>query len=100
METAFYILIYLKTPKGFESFGRFYIGDKEDLARELFDQLKGGDEWMDDCILQIDLMETKNDLPVNLKVIGCTLTELAENCKIITKEAFKIFALSQPNTSK
>ena len=45
------------------------------------------------CILQIDLMETKNNLPVNIKVIGCTLEQLAENCKIITKEVFKMFVL-------
>jgi hypothetical protein len=35
-------------------------------------------------------METRDDLPVNLKLITCTLEELAENCKLITKEIFKI----------
>jgi hypothetical protein len=93
METSFYILIYIKTPRGFESFARFYIGDKKELALHLFDKLKGNDELFEDCILQIDLMETKNGLPVNIKVIGCTLEELTENCKTITKEAFKIFTL-------
>ena len=83
----------MKTPKGFESFARFYIGNREELARHLFNQLKGSGEKIDDCILQIDLMETKNNLPVNIKVIGCTLEEMAENCKVITKEAFKIFSL-------
>jgi len=93
METAFYILIYIKTVKGFESFGRFYIGDNEELAYQLFKKLKGNEEWVGECILQIDLMETKNSLPVNIKVIGCTLEQLAENCKIITKEVFKMFVL-------
>jgi hypothetical protein len=93
METAFYILLYIKTPKGFESFARFYIGNREELARHLFDQLKGSGEEIDDCILQMDLMETQNNLPVNIGVIGCTLEEIAENCKVITKEAFKIFTL-------
>jgi hypothetical protein len=55
--------------------------------------LKGSGEEVDNCILQMDLMETKNNLPVNIKVIGCTLEEMAENCKVITKEAFKIFTL-------
>ena len=94
METSFYILIYIKTPRGFESFARFYIGDNEELARHLFKKLKGSEGLIDDCILQMDLMETKNNLPVNIKVIGCTLEELAENCKTITKEAFKIFTLN------
>ena len=91
METAFYILLYIKTPKGFESFARFYIGNRAKPARQLFDKLKGSTEEPDDCILQMDLMETKNNLPVNIKVIGCSLEEMAENCKVITKEAFKIF---------
>ena len=64
------------------------------MAHHLFEKLKGSEELIDDCILQMDLMETKNNLPVNIKVIGCTLEELAENCKMITKEAFKIFTLN------
>jgi len=93
METAFYILLYMKTPKGFESFARFYIGNQAEIALHLFGKLKGTTDKMDDRILQMDLMETRNNLPVNLKVLGCTLEEMAENCKIITKEAFKIFTL-------
>jgi len=93
METAFYILLYMKTPQGFEPFARFYIGNKEDLARQLFDRLKGSGEEIEERILQMDLMETQNNLPVNIKVIGCTLEEMAENCKVIAKEAFKIFTL-------
>ena len=93
METAFYILLYIKTPRGFESFARFYIGDKEELARNLFEKLAGNGEDLDNCILQMDLMETQNNLPVNIKVLGCTLEEMAGNCKIIAKEAFKIFTL-------
>jgi len=93
METAYYILLYIKTPRGFESFARFYIGNKERLARQLFDKLKGRGEELDNCILQMDLMETRNNLPVNLKVIGCTLEEMTENFKVITREAFKIFTL-------
>ena len=93
METAFYILLYIKTPLGFESFARFYIGNRDETARHLFGKLKGSVEEINDCVLQMDLMETKNNLPVNIKVIGCTLAEMAENCKVITKEAFKIFTL-------
>ena len=93
METAFYILLYIKTPRGFESFARFYIGNKEELARNLFEKLTGNGEDLDNCILQMDLMQTRNNLPVNIKVLGCTLEEMAGNCTIIAKEAFKIFTL-------
>ena len=68
--TSFYILTYIKTPRGFESFARFYVGNKNELARHLFDKLKGSREKIDDCVLQMDLMETQNNLPVNIKVIG------------------------------
>ena len=93
METVFFILLYMKTHRGFESFARFYIGNKEASALNLFSKLKGTEEELDNRILQLDLMETRNNLPVNIKVIGCTLEEMAENCKIISKEAFKIFTL-------
>ena len=83
----------MKTPMGFESFARFYIGNQGETALHLFGKLKGTTDKMDDRILQMDLMETRNNLPVNLKVLGCTLEEMAENCKVITKEAFKIFTL-------
>lgn len=83
----------MKTPKGFESFARFYIGNKEELVRELFAKLKGTTKDPENWILQMDLTETQNNLPVNIELIGCTLEEMAENCKVITKEAFKIFAL-------
>jgi len=93
METAFYILIYIRTAKGFESFGRFYIGDNEELAHQLFKKLKGNQEFVEENVLQMDLMETKNNLPINIKVMGCTLEQLAENCRIITKDVFKMFVL-------
>jgi hypothetical protein len=93
METAFYIILNIRTPKGFESFARFYIGNRKESARRVFDKLVGTEEAIDSCILQMDLMETKNNLPVNIKVIGCTLEEMAENCKVITKEAFKLLIL-------
>jgi hypothetical protein len=34
-------------------------------------------------------MEIEKGLPVNLDFITCTLNQLAENCRIITKELFK-----------
>jgi hypothetical protein len=40
-------------------------------------------------------MKTINDLPVNIQMISCPLDELAESCKIITKETFKLFNLKE-----
>ena len=41
----------------------------------------------------MDLMEIKNGLPVNLDVMGCTLEDVTDNSRIITKEAFKFYNL-------
>ena len=70
----YFIYCYILRPRRvLRVLARFYIGNKDELARQLFDKLKGSGEEIDDCILQMDLMETRNNLPVNIKVIGCTL---------------------------
>ncbi len=86
-------MISAKTDEGFESFGKFYIGCNADIAKQVFNKLKGDPEVKEDYMLLLELMETRNGLPVNLKVIGCTLTELADNCKTITAEIFKAATL-------
>lgn len=90
METQFYIVLTLKTHKGPESFAKFFIGNKRDKAFAIFNKLKGIKDISDKDILYIDFMETKENLPVNLDMITCTLEQLAENCRIITKELFKL----------
>lgn len=89
METAFYIILNIKTPSGFESFGKICIGKDSQSATTLFRQLSGLEPPCDDCALQLDLVELRDGLPVNLQVLGCTLQQLAENIKLITKETFK-----------
>ena len=93
METTFYIKFTIKTPKGFESFGQFFIGNNREAAAAIFEKLKGAHDVDESTILQLDFIETKNELPVNIKVLQCTLNEMAENCKIVTKEVFKSFVL-------
>ena len=89
METQFYISITLKTHKGFESFAKFFIGNNRERAYAIFRKLEGTREVSEKNVLYIEFVETKLDLPVNLDVITCTLNQLAENCKVITKELFK-----------
>lgn len=88
METQFYITITLKTHKGLESFAKFYIGNNRQLAFNIFRQLKGSQNVSEKNILYFDFLETEKGLPVNLDFITCTLNQLAENCRIITKELF------------
>ena len=95
MDTQFHIVLTLKTSRGLESFAKFFIGNNRDRAYAIFRSLKGTDKVSEQSILYIDFMETKGGLPLNLKMITCTLNQLAENCKLITKELFKLKSLEE-----
>ncbi|MBS1578046.1 MAG: hypothetical protein JST29_00225 [Bacteroidetes bacterium] len=88
METQFYITITLKTHNGLESFAKFFIGNSRHRALDIFKQLKCSRSVSEKNILYFDFMEIEKGLPVNLDCITCTLNQLAENCRIITKELF------------
>ena len=92
---TFYVLASIRTEDGFESFGKFNLGNSRRAAAAVFRQLKGSPEINRKTMLTMELMETVNQLPVNLHIIACTLEELSHNCKIITKETFKLHNLEQ-----
>jgi hypothetical protein len=96
MQAKFYIICHIKTPAGPEAYGRFEIGDDREAAAELFAKLKGDKEVNEQNILCIELMETSNGLPFNINILSCTLDQLTENCRIITKEIFTQYNLGQP----
>ena len=88
-------MLSIRTGDGFESFGKFNLGNKRKAAADVFRQLRGTPSVDEKTILTIDLVETTNGLPLNLHILGCTLEELAENCKIIAKETFKLLNLKR-----
>jgi hypothetical protein len=89
MDTQFCLVITLKTTKGTENIGRFHLGNDREKALAIFRKLKGTTDVTETNLLAFEFRETKEELPLNLKMISCTLEELAENCKMITKELFK-----------
>ena len=95
MKTTFYLLLSLKTAKGHESFGKFFLGEDEAVARQTFSLLKGTADVGESDVLLLELMETRQGLPFNLNVLGCTLSELGENCKMIAMETFKATNLKE-----
>ena len=90
METQFYITLTLKTCNGPEPFAKFFIGNNRSKAHAIFHKLHGTNEVNEKNVLYLDFIEAHEGLPVNLNVISCTLKQLMENCKIITKEVFKL----------
>ena len=94
-QNNFYVLLSLRTGEGFESFGKFNLGNKRKVALNVFKQLQGSPAVDDHTMLTVELMETVNELPLNLNILGCTLDELAYNCKIIARETFKLHNLKK-----
>jgi hypothetical protein len=90
MKTTFSIELSLKTREGLERFATFSVGNKREKAYAIFNQLKGEPEVTEKDFLFIDLIETATGLPADLKMISCTLNQLAKNCKTITREFFKL----------
>jgi len=93
METLFYINLNIKTITGHQVFGKYYIGNDREVASAIFTQLKGSNQVGEENVLQLDFIEKVNGLPVNIQVLGCTLSQLSENCGIITREIFKMHNL-------
>lgn len=68
---------------------KFFIGNNREVAYAIFKKLRGSDEVNEANVLYLDFIESWEGLPKNLKVKSCTLQQLSENCRIITKELFK-----------
>ena len=94
-QTTFTIRLNIKTCHGFECFGKFFLSNKRKYATAIFDQLKGEKKKKKKNVLQFDLVESINGLPASIQVISCSLEELAENCKLITKETFMVINMEE-----
>jgi hypothetical protein len=94
-QNIFYALLSIRTADGFESFGKFNLGNNKKAANAIFKQLDGTPVINENTMLTIDLVETIDELPLNLNIIGCTLEEMAYNCKIMVKERFKLLNLKR-----
>jgi len=79
----------MRTVNGFETFSKFFTGNDRNFVYSVFTKLKGDKNTNNKSMLRIELIETTHGRPLNIKVISCSLEELAENCKIMVKELFK-----------
>lgn len=94
-QSTFFIVLNIRTGTGYECFGKFFIGNNRRSAGAIFDQLKGRKNVDEKSLLQLDLMESVNGLPTNMQMLSCSLEDLAENCKIITKERFRLLNMEE-----
>ena len=89
MKSTFYIMLSVKSVGRYECFGEFFLGNDGRHAEAVFSQLKGQDESNKQAVLNLDLVEIKEELPATVKTIYCTLDDLATNTKLITREVFR-----------
>jgi hypothetical protein len=93
MSIEYRIALHARTAAGFDTFGEFFIGSDRQAAKELFNTLKGSPDDIEDGLLLMELREMNRNLPVDIQMIHCTLDQVAENCRLITKNQFKTFNL-------
>lgn len=89
MISGWKIRFTMKTVNGFESICEFYAGNNKAIATAIFNALEGNDTAGNNDILQFDLLEMRKGLPCNLQIKHCTLSEMTNNCRILTREIFK-----------
>ena len=93
MAIEYRIALHARTASGFDTFGEFFIGNDCQVAKELFNTLKGSHDNIELGVLVMELQEINRNLPVDIQMIHCTLDQVAENCRLITKDQFKTFYL-------
>jgi hypothetical protein len=93
METFFQISLYIKTPSGFETYGKFDLGSDKDQAAAIVAQLKGTDDISEHSVLYMDFTEVRNGIPLPVRIMHCTLDDVVYNVRIITRDVFKNLSL-------
>jgi len=100
MNSEYRIALHGKTPTGFETYAEFHIGTDRAAANRLFGQLKGSPDHIEDGILFMELQSIHRGLPIDIRMIRCTLDELTENCRAITKCLFNLFSLQETQSGR
>jgi hypothetical protein len=93
MPTEFRIAVYARTTSAFDTIGEFFIGSDREDACQLFKSLKGSPDDLEDGVLLMDLRELNRSLVFDIHMIQCTLDQVADNCRLITKHQFKALNL-------
>lgn len=94
MEGMYSVVVNIRTLKGMQEIGTFFIGSDTGFAHSIFDGLVGDPTLNGEPIIRIDLViKTGKTPPILLKSLMCTLNQYAENCKVIARDTFTFFTL-------
>jgi hypothetical protein len=89
MAEEYLIMFHTKSGEELETFGEFFVGEDDEAATNLFSSFQGSTDNSTAALLFVELRKMFRGLPVDSKMIHCTLEELAINCKLIAREAFR-----------
>jgi len=89
MEATFEISLNMKTCRGIETYGCFTVGVDGKFAQELFGLLDGTEDVSPEAVMTVDLVKRQEGILYPLALKHCSLEQLGENIKRITKELFK-----------
>jgi hypothetical protein len=95
MAIEYRIALHARTASGLDTLGEFFIGSDRHAANELFDALKGSPDDIEHGLLLMELQEISRNLPLDIQMIHCTLDQVAENCRTITKNQFRTLNLKE-----
>lgn len=99
MESEFELLISFRTPGGFKLCAQYFLGNDRTFAEDVFAGLSGRKDADDNAPLHLDLTEKTGNIPVKIKTLGCKFGELAGNCRSITRELCRAYAI-EPDDNK
>jgi hypothetical protein len=94
MKTIYSIIVNIRVPGGYAETAQFFIANAKSDATEMFNLLHGQHTTGTTPLLRMDLVaRDSNGMDTIFDSLDCTLQELTENTKIITKETFKLLNL-------
>jgi hypothetical protein len=95
METQYYTVIKMKVLDAVIESGRFLMGDDMEFAADLYGKLSGNLDPESQFMLHMELRAESENMRETLQSKGCSLEELTENCRLITREMFKLLNLEK-----
>jgi hypothetical protein len=94
-KTRYNIIVNIKTIGGYVEIAYFQLTGNAEEATTIFSNLQGNADADPNAKLRLDLVEWNGKLGLILTTLDCTLHELSENIKYLTKELFRIYNLDR-----
>jgi hypothetical protein len=95
MNEVFYITADMKGCQGYIEYCRFILGTGIEAAQDIFEQLLGLPDTGSEGMLRLSLVQPGSAPYEVLATKYCTLNELGNNCRLITRELFKYYNLDE-----